>query len=158
MNPNNSNILDQSVQYLKNVGPKRAESFKKIGINTIRDILFYFPTRHLDRTNILTAAKAYGYLMNGFDGELTIIATVDNTEKLRFGRRELFKVHFKDRTGFFECVWFQGVKYFESVFKEGEIYAVSGKPQISKYDQMQFTHPYFDKITEDESNNLLNTG
>jgi len=67
------NTLDESVQYLKEVGPKRAESFSKIGIITIRDLLFYFPSRHLDRTTVLTAAKAYGYLMNGFDGELTVI-------------------------------------------------------------------------------------
>jgi ATP-dependent DNA helicase RecG len=59
------NILESSVQYLKSVGPKRSESFAAIGINTIRDLLFYFPSRHLDRTTVLTAAKTYGYAING---------------------------------------------------------------------------------------------
>ncbi len=80
------NILEQSVQFIKSVGPKRAESFKKIGINTIRDLLFYFPSRHLDRTTMLTAAKAYGYVKNGYDGEVTVIATVVDKEKKRFGK------------------------------------------------------------------------
>jgi ATP-dependent DNA helicase RecG len=152
------NILQQSVQYLKSVGPKRAEAFKKIGIENIRDILFFFPSKHLDRTTTVTSTKAYGYLMNGFDGEMTVMAKVVDKEIRRFGKRELLKVQLRDSAGFFECVWFQGVKYFYSIFNEGNIFAVSGKPVISKYGNLQFTHPDFDKITEDESQSFLNTG
>ena len=158
MNNTNENILYRSVQYIKSVGPRRAESFRKIGIETIRDILFYFPSRHLDRSTTLSAAKAYGYVINGYDGELTIIAKVEDVEKRRFGKREIFKVQFRDPTGFFECVWYQGIKYFLNVFHEGDTFAVSGKPVKSKYGNLQFTHPDFDRITEDESNSFLNTG
>jgi ATP-dependent DNA helicase RecG len=157
MNSKKENFLDQSVQYLKSVGPKRAEAFKKIGIETIRDILFFFPAKHLDRATILNSSRAYGYVLNGYDGELTILAKVVDKEKRVFGRKELMKVQFRDETGFFECVWFQGVKYFYSVFNEGEYFAVSGKPVLSKYGNLQFTHPDFDRITEDESLRL-NTG
>jgi ATP-dependent DNA helicase RecG len=158
MNNSNENILSRSVQYIKSVGPRRAESFQKIGIETIRDILFYFPSRHLDRSTTLSAAKAYGYVINGYEGELTIIAKVEDVEKRRFGKREIFKVQFRDSTGFFECVWYQGVKYFLNVFHEGDTFAVSGKPVKSKYGNLQFTHPDFDRITEDESDSFLNTG
>ena len=158
MNKSNENIIARSVQYIKSVGPRRAESFKKIGIETIRDILFYFPSRHLDRSTTLTAAKAYGYVLNGYDGELTIIAKVEDIEKRRYGRREIFKVQFRDSTGFFECVWYQGIKYFLNVFHEGDTFAVSGRPVKSKYGNLQFTHPDFDRISEDESKGLLNTG
>ena len=157
MNSFSKNALDDSVQYLKSVGPKRAESFSKIGINTISDLLFYFPSRHLDRTTVLTAAKAYGYLMNGYDGELTVIGKVFDKEKKRFGRREILKVQFRDESGFFECVWFQGTKYFYSVFNEGDMFAVSSKPDKSKYGALQFKHPDFDRISEDEKN-FLHTG
>lgn len=155
---NKEKILGQSVQYIKSVGPKRAALFARVGIKTIRDLLFYFPTRHLDRSTTLTAGKAYGYVLNGYDGEVTVIAKVESSETLRFSRNELLKVHFRDQSGFFECVWFQGIKYFQSVFNEGDIFAVSGKPIISKYGSLQFTHPDFDRITEDESQNFLNTG
>jgi len=158
MKSSEDNILEQSVQFIKSVGPKRSESFKKIGIYTIRDLLFYFPSRHLDRTTVLTAAKAYGYVKNGYDGEVTVIATVVDKEKKRFGKKELLIVHFQDSTGFFECVWFQGAKYFYSVFNEGDIFAVSSKPEINKYDKFQFVHPDYDKITREESDNFLNTG
>ena len=158
MNNSKENILSRSVQYIKSVGPRRADSFRKIGIETIRDILFYFPSRHLDRSTTLSAAKAYGHVMNGYDGELTIIAKVEDVEKRRFGKREIFKVQFRDSTGFFECVWYQGVKYFLNVFHQGDTFAVSGKPVKSKYGNLQFTHPDFDRISEDESKNFLNTG
>ena len=154
----NENKLDVSVQFVKSVGPKRAESFKKIGINTIGDLLFYFPSRHLDRTTVLTAVKAYGYAVNGYDGELTIIGKVVEKEKLRFRKKELLKVHFKDDTGFFEGVWFQGIKYFYSVFNEGDIFAISSKPNVDSYGRLQFIHPDYDKITAEESDSFLHTG
>jgi ATP-dependent DNA helicase RecG len=152
------NTLDDSVQYVKSVGPKRAELFAKVGINTIRDLLFFFPSRHLDRTTVLTAAKAFGYLMNGYDGELTVIGKVADKESKRFGKREILKVQFRDSTGFFECVWFQGIKYFKSVFNEGQVFAVSSKPDKSKFGALQFVHPDFDRITEEEEKSFLHTG
>jgi len=157
MKSGKENILESSVQYIKSVGPKRAESFSKIGINTIRDLIFYFPSRHLDRTTVLTAARAYGYAMNGYDGEATIVAKVVDKEKRNLGRKEILKVQFRDSTGFIECVWFQGVKYFHSVFNEGDYFAISGKPEIN-YNKLQIVHPDFDKITEEETQNFLNTG
>ncbi len=158
MNSIKANILESSVQYIKSVGPKRAESFARIGIQTIRDLLFYFPSRHLDRSTVLTAAKAYSYILNGYEGEITVIGKVIEREKIRVRNKEILKVQMKDNTGFFECVWFQGAKYFYDVFKEGEFFAVSAKPSIDKYDRFQFVHPDFDRITEEESQSFLHTG
>lgn len=153
-----NNLLNQPIQYLKSVGPKRAESFRKIGIETIRDLLFYFPTRHLDRTTTLSSAQAYGYVLNGFDGEITVIGKVEDVEKRTFHRKEILKAQFRDSSGFFECVWFQGIKYFSEIFNVGDIFAVSGKATISRYGNLQFTHPDFDRISESESLSFLNTG
>ena len=153
----NVKISEQSVQFIKSVGPKRAEAFGKIGIKSIKDLLFYFPSRHLDRTTTLTAAKAYGYILNGYSGELTIIARVEDREKRRFNKKEIMKIQFRDSTGYFECVWFQGAKYLYDVFDEGDYFAVSGKPSISNYGNLQFTHPDFDRLSADESS-MLNTG
>jgi ATP-dependent DNA helicase RecG len=158
VNPPPEEILKKSVQFLKSIGPKRAESFSKMGIVTVRDLLFYFPSKHLDRTTILTAIKAYAHLINGYEGELTIIGKVYEVERIRFRQKQILKVQFRDNSGFFECVWFQGINYFADLFHEGEIFALSGKPVLSKYGNLQYTHPDFDRITEEESNNLINTG
>ena len=158
MKTNNENILNESVQFVKGVGPKRAKSFEVIGIKTIRDLLFYFPSKYLDRSTTLSIGKAYQYLIEGYEGEITIIAEVVNKEKRRFGKKELMKITLKDSTGMFDCVWFQGVKYMYDIFQEGKTYAVSGKPTKSKYGDMQLIHPDYDRISLNEAHEYLNTG
>jgi ATP-dependent DNA helicase RecG len=150
--------LSTSVQYLKSVGPKRAEAFSKIGINTIRDLLFYFPTKYLDRSTILNSVKVLQYVRNGYDGEVTIIGEVLGKELIRYGKKQIFKLKMKDASGFFECVWFQGAKYFKDVFNEGNHFAISGKPVLTKYGHVQFAHPDFDRLAEKESTDFMNTG
>ncbi len=154
----NIKSLSDSIQFLSGVGPKRAESFSSIGIKTIENLLFYFPSKYLDRTNILSTANILQYLMNGYDGELTIVAKVQDTDFINYGKRQIFKVRFSDSTGNFECVWFKGIKYFKTLFKENDYYAISGKPVLSKYGNLQFTHPDFDKFSQDESIDFTNTG
>ncbi|MEI7811984.1 MAG: ATP-dependent DNA helicase RecG [Ignavibacteria bacterium] len=155
---NNDKILEQSVKFIKSVGPRRAESFAKIGITSIRHLLFYFPTKYLDRSTIANVTKVHDCLVNGFDGEFTIIGKIADKEIISYGQKEVVKIHLKDSAGFFECVWFHGAKYFKDSFREGEHYAISGRPVMTKYGHIQFTHPDFDKITEDETQHFLNTG
>lgn len=150
--------LNTSIQYIKSVGPKRAEAFNKIGIHTIEDLLFYFPSKHLDRSTILNTVKVSQLMINGYDGEVTLIGKVEDTELIRYGKKQLFKVQLKDSGGFFECVWFQGIKFFKDLFKVGEVYAVSSKPVITKYGNLQLAHPDFDKLSDSESLEFLNTG
>lgn len=150
--------LSQSVQYLKSVGPKRAESFAKIGIKTIQDLLLYFPTRYLDRSTILSSIKVLQYLRDGYDGEVTIIGEVVSKDLIRYGKKQIYKVRLKDGGGYFECVWFQGVKFFKEIFNPGDFYAVSAKPVLTKYGHLQFVHPDFDRLAEKESKDFMHTG
>ena len=150
--------LSMPVQYLKSVGPKRAEAFSNIGINCIKDLLFYFPSRYLDRSNILNCVKVVQHAINGYQGEVTIIGEVTDSELHYYNRKQIFKVKMKDLSGFFECIWFHGAKYFKDVFHTGDHFAVSGKPVLTKYGHLQIVHPDFDKLAEKESKDFLNTG
>lgn len=152
-----SENLSMSVQYLKSVGPKRAESFSKIGIRTIQDLLFYFPSRYLDRSTILNSIKVVQHIVNGYQGEVTIIGEVVDSEVHYYNRKQVFKVRMKDASGFFDCVWFHGVKFFKDVFKSGDHFAISAKPVLTKYGHLQFVHPDFDRFAEKESKDFLNT-
>jgi len=146
------------VQYLKSVGPKRSESFANIGIVTIRDLLFYFPARYLDRTTILTSVKILQYLKEGYSGEVTIIGKVINTEFHHYHSKQVFKVTFQDPTGTFECIWFHGAKFFKNIFQNDDHLAISSKPSLSKNGRLQFIHPDFDRLAEAESKEFMNTG
>jgi len=150
--------LSDSIQFLSGVGPKRADSFNSIGIKTIENLLFYFPSKYLDRSNIISSIKILEYLMNGFEGEVTVVAKVEDTEMINYGRKQIFKVRFQDSSGSFECVWFKGIKYFKTLFQSNDVYALSGKPVLTRYGNLQFTHPDFDKFSQDESIDFTNTG
>lgn len=150
--------IDSSIQYLKTVGPKKAELFSSIGIGTIKDLLFYFPYRYLDRTTILDSNRVVNFISSGFKEEITIIGKVVETEEIYYGRKSILKVSMKDDKGFFDCVWFRSIKYFRERFKQGEFYAISAKPTITRYGHLQFAHPDFDKLNSKESEDFLHTG
>ena len=150
--------IDSPIQYLKTVGPKKAEIFSSIGINTINDLLYFFPYRYLDRSTILNSSRVVNFIASGFKGEVTIIGKVVDTEEIYYGRKSIFKVSMKDEKGFFECVWFRSIKFFRDRFKPDEFYAISAKPVITKYGHLQFVHPDFDKLSSSESEDFLHTG
>ena len=153
-----SKSLSDPIQYLSGVGPKRAESFNQIGIKTIENLLFYFPSKYLDRSRIIKIDKLVEYVINGYEDEVTVVVQVERTDLIRYRNKQIFKVRFFDEKGFVECVWFKGIKYFKSRFSEGDYYAISGKPALTKYGNLQFTHPDFDKFTENESSDFVSTG
>ncbi len=150
--------VETPIQYLKTIGPKRAEMFEKIGIKTVKDLLFYFPTQYLDRSNILTSDEAYYYVANGYENEITIVGQVATKEIIHSYKKKLLKVTFRDSKGFFDGVWFNGIKFFENKFNEGDFFAISAKPAITRYGHLQFVHPEFDKLDTSESDDFLNTG
>ncbi|MBZ0177688.1 MAG: ATP-dependent DNA helicase RecG [Melioribacteraceae bacterium] len=153
-----SDLNSISVQYLKSVGPKRAEAFNKIGINSVKDLLYYFPSKYLDRSQILNVSQVLKFVTNGYDGEITLIGKVVDSQLIQYRKKKIFKVVFIEGASTFECVWFQGISYFQNRFKTGELYAVSAKPVITRYGHLQFTHPDFDKLDSEESKDFFNTG
>ena len=150
--------INDSIQSLPSIGLKRAEIFSSIGFKNIKDLLYYFPYKHLDRSRIIDSAKLAFYLSTGFDGEVTLVGRVASKEILYYGKKRLMKVIMKDAKGFFDLVWFNGVEYLKNKFLENETYAVSGKPVFTKYNHIQFSHPDFDKLENDETTEFLHTG
>lgn len=150
--------LTNSIQYLKSIGPKRAKSFNSMGINTIRDLLFYFPKRYLDRTNVINIKQIMNFVRNGYEGEITIVAKVIKSDVINYHRKSILKILIEDDTGELECVWFHGISFFSKVFSSETYFAFSGKPVLTKYGHLQIVHPDFDKLEAKESNDFFNTG
>ena len=74
-------ILNQNIQYLKGVGPSKAELLNKLGINTYRDLLEYYPREYEDRTTV----KKIGELVYGdialFRGTVATKVSVNRVRK-----------------------------------------------------------------------------
>ncbi|MBD3299480.1 MAG: ATP-dependent DNA helicase RecG [candidate division Zixibacteria bacterium] len=139
----------ESVQYVKGVGPKRAESLNELGIETMADLLMHLPRRYLDRSDMVPIAKLVP------EQHVTVVGKVGMTGMLR-GRMSRFEVVISDGTGELTLLWFKGWRYLEKVLKKGALIAVSG--QVRYYHGLQMTHPDFEVLEDWEAGNLTHTG
>ncbi|HEX9615746.1 MAG TPA: OB-fold nucleic acid binding domain-containing protein, partial [Bacteroidota bacterium] len=153
-----------SLQYLRGIGPKRAAALEAAGIITIEDLLYYFPRGYLDRRAIIPIAQLRNHVRSG--QPVTVIGEVFRQEARRSKRsnRTIFFLTLRDDSGFVQCVWFEGVKWYKDAFQVGEMIAVSAVPTLDKLGRPQFVHPEFDRLRgaeeEDEPDwgKMVNTG
>ncbi|TEB14121.1 ATP-dependent DNA helicase RecG [Pelotomaculum sp. FP] len=96
-----ADFFAKPVQYLKMIGPRRAAAMQKLGLFTVRDLLYHFPRRYEDRSRLLPA----GACPHGETA--TIRGTVLAAQDLK-PRRGLTvtKLAVHDGTGIFYAVWF----------------------------------------------------
>ena len=151
------------IQYIKGVGPKRAEALAKLGIHNIKDLFSYFPRGYLDRSQIVRIADLKSYIEKG--EAVTIFAEVYRQEARRTRRNNklIFMLTVKDESGFLTCVWFEGFYWLKDAFEVSELLALSSIPTLDKLGRPQFLHPQFDRlksVEEDEPDwgKLFNTG
>lgn len=109
--------LTQNVQYIKGVGPNRAELLNSLGIYTLGDLITYFPREYEDRSKI----KKIEELEQG--EEVTIEATVVSEVIVNRIRKNMtvLKVTVEDDTGKCVITWFNQT-YIKQQIKKGQIY------------------------------------
>ncbi len=138
-----SDILHTPIEYLKGVGPLKADVLKKeVAIFTYGDLLNYFPFRHIDRTQITHIRN----LNRETDYALMNVKVV-SVELMGVKRARRLIVTATDGTGTLELVWFQGIYYIEKMLHPGDGIQVFGKITFF-LDKPQITHPEFQKLTE----------
>ncbi|MCF7804472.1 MAG: ATP-dependent DNA helicase RecG [Candidatus Marinimicrobia bacterium] len=140
---------DSPVQYLKGVGPKRAEALESFDIETLEDLLYFFPRRYLDRSTIVPINQLK------VDQEATVVGKVMAKGVRKGRRRSYFELVVEDKTGMLKCRWFRGVRWIKNAFKTGEPIAVSGK--VAFYNGLSMSHPDYDKLGKGEED-PVNTG
>lgn len=137
--------LKQNVQYVKGVGPAKAELLHKLGIDTLEDLITYFPRTYEDRSK----PKYISDLVDGQEALIEVIAT-SNMSEVRIGKnRSILKLIVRDETGACIITWFNQ-KYLKGKFKIGEKYKFYGKANV-KYGKVEMINPVFD--IEDNSKN-----
>ncbi|HDH50149.1 MAG TPA: ATP-dependent DNA helicase RecG [Nitrospirae bacterium] len=112
---------DTPVQYVKGVGPRRAQLLERLGIKTLEDILHYFPWRYEDRKNLKKISDlTYGSLE-------TTAGQVVSSKIISTRRRgmKIFELLVTDNTGFLRCKWFNQ-PYMEKYFSKGQQVILSG--------------------------------
>ena len=96
----NSQSIDSPITVIRGVSSSLATKFKKLGVQTIRDLLYFFPHRHLDYSQ----RKFISQLSEG--EEQTIMANVWQAQEIRLGGRRSTEAIVGDETGNVRVVWF----------------------------------------------------
>jgi len=121
-----ASTLDTTIEFLKGVGPKRAEILQKeLRIFTYAQLLNYYPFRYIDRTRFykiseLNAELPYVQIL----GRITSKETIGEKHKKRIVAR------LTDETGTVELVWFQSLKWVDENVMRGKVYIAFGKPSV----------------------------
>lgn len=139
------NFFQTPIEYLKGVGPKRADILRKeLNVHTFEDLLLYYPYRYIDRSKFFKvreiASDAAYIQLRGF---------ITNVEVVGEKRARRLRAQFKDESGSIELIWFQGIKWIQDNFKPNIEYIVFGKPSRfnNKYN---IAHPEVEPVVESE--------
>ena len=141
-------LNDMSVQYLKGVGPARKKLFLRLGIETIEDLLYFFPRRYEDRRQLVPIAQ----IKAGEHQTFTGIVTKVNSRRSWHTKKHLLEVTVKDQSGHVVCVWFSQ-PYLANYFRMGESVVCHGK--VDEYKgRLQVVSPEYEMIEAEDKENL----
>ena len=155
-----ANPLDDSIQFLKHVGPARAADFERLGVMTVRDLIWTFPRDMSDRSNIFTIAGAP-------EGQpITIVATaISVTERTPRrgwrprgpkGQLTITTAEFDDGSGaFLEVVWFNQ-PWLKDKLPNARL-LIHGKAKRTGA-KLHIEHPLYEFLPDDAPVSTLNFG
>ena len=123
--------LDKPIQFLKGVGPKRAESFGRMGIATARDLLYHVPRRYDDASTVNPISS----LDVGMDATAVGRVRSKGIVPTRSGLR-IFQAVLQDETGMITCAW-PGQPWLDRRIRKGDLLLVTGPVKFFHGRQLQ---------------------
>ncbi|MCX2837671.1 ATP-dependent DNA helicase RecG [Salinimicrobium sp. MT39] len=144
----NPPLLHTPIDYLKGIGPNRAEILRKeIGVNTYGDLLNFFPNRYLDKTRFYKIAQ-----LERNSSEVQIVGKIVHLRTVEQKKGKRLVADFVDDSGKMELVWFRGQKWIRENLKLNTPYVIFGK--TSWYNGLfSMPHPEME-LVEDYKKNL----
>lgn len=143
-----SSFLNTPVEYLKGVGPQKADLLKKeLHIFTYADLLSFYPFRYVDRTRF--------YKISEISADLPYVqlrGKIVSTEFVGAKRARRFVAVFSDGTGVMELVWFQGARWISERIRPHltNEYVVFGKPNAFN-GKFNIAHPEIDPVSNENT-------
>ena len=143
MQDENQITLETAVQFLKGVGPSRGGAFAELGVETVGDLLEYYPRDWVFMPEPVTIAEVHP------DQPVCIVGIVEQTDWQPYRKVPMFEVTLADDTGIIRVVWFRG-RYLVNQLEPGKVLLVHGKAKKYKH-QLQISNPKFVILQEDQA-------
>jgi len=135
--------VSDPVQYVRGVGPKRAELLERLGVRTVRDLLYCFPRKYHDRHDLLPIAEVRA------GARAMVLADVIGVHLHRRGRgRGILTAEVRDQSGELRAVWFNQ-NYLADRFNAGDTLLLWGPVREYK-DRAEFINPGFEHVGVEE--------
>ncbi len=137
--------LDMEIQFLKGVGPKIAMLLKKLKLETVRDVLEYFPRRYEDRRNLPPIMMLNPGEQCSVRGELRDVRSQGTR-----GGKVMIRATIADETGEIDLVWFNQPWVGRELQKiDGEIVAF-GTVKEGRNRRCEMSSPEWEVIEDEE--------
>src|SRR4029079_9328413 len=136
-------FLQTPIEYLKGVGPQRAELLKKeLGLFTFGDLLFHFPFRYVDRTRFYTIGELHAEMPY-----VQVKGILSGLELKGQKRQQFLTANVADATGNLQLVWFKGLRWMKESLRPNHEYIVFGKPGLFNR-HLNVVHPEMELSAE----------
>ncbi|MFW6270357.1 MAG: ATP-dependent DNA helicase RecG [Bacillota bacterium] len=137
-----SQKIPESVQFIKGVGPKRAEILAKLDIHTVEDLLYYFPRTYEDRSKV----KNIHEVTPGEEVTLKVKVLTVNIVRPKKGL-SILRVSFSDGKDSVNGVWYNQ-PYLNKKFEKGDWYYIYGEinEKSWKFNKVEINNPVFEKV------------
>lgn len=141
-----SSILDSPIEYLKGVGPQRADLLRKeLNIHYFGQLLEHFPYRHIDKTRVFPISA-----INAAADMIQVKGVLGEPEEVGEKRSRRLVALLRDGTGELELTWFQGIHWVKKMLVPGRQYVVYGKVGWFK-NRPSITHPEIEPVDEENA-------
>lgn len=142
-------FLSTNIEYLKGVGPARAQILRQEAhIHTFEDLLYYFPFRYINKNNIVKIAQ-----IQDDQTYITVRGRIVGLSEKGGGRQRRLVASLHDDTGHIDLIWFSGLKWIKDKIKVGQWVSAFGKPNLYQH-QFSLAHPDIEILPPDADLNL----
>ncbi len=141
-----TSFLETPIEYLKGVGPARAEMLKKeLLIFSFGELLSFFPFRYVDRSKIYKIAE-----IKDDSSYFQVKGTITRISSAGSHRFKRLTATITDGTGEIDLIWFQGINWVSGLLSTGKEYVVFGKPSWFN-GRLNIAHPELELPSEQPS-------
>lgn len=135
--------MSNPIEYLKGVGPLRADMLKKeLQIFTFEDLLYYFPFKHIDKTKISPIAAVVPSM-----DFVQVRGRLISMEVIGEKRSRRLVAYLRDGSGMIELTWFQGINWVQKILHVGIDYVAFGRVSFF-LGKPQLSHPEIETLKE----------
>jgi len=135
--------MTSDLVHLPQLSNKRLEALQSLDIYSPDELLYFFPRRYIDRSNVQSIRN-----LSGTGEEVTISGKIIKSEEIGFGNKKRLEVAVSDETGVIKGVWFRGGSYFKRNLKPGQLVAFFGP--VKRFGKsFSIAHPEISSISDE---------